>query len=130
MSLGQYDFHRLGCVVSSVERTSREMERLGWKSGDIFEDHNQGIRGFFIEGAGPRMELLENLPCSSALNTFLKSGEFVFYHIGYLTYDINFSIAESREAEGKLISSPASAIAFRGSKICFVAFQRRDCGMD
>lgn len=123
MNLSEYDFHHLGYAVNSVEGISRKMEILGWKSGDIFEDENQGIRGVFLEGAGPRMELLENMRGVSTLDQFLKSGDFVFYHMGYFTDDMDISVTQSREAGGKQIAPPLPAVAFGGRKICFFAFR-------
>ena len=116
------NFHHLGYAVNSLEEASRRLERLGWESGNIFEDKNQGIRGKFMKGGGPRIELLENLSNSSVLDPFLRSGNFVFYHMAYFTNDIEHSIPKSRRLGGKLVHPPMPAVAFGGRNICFLTF--------
>lgn len=76
----------------------------------------------FMTGGGPRIELLENLPGSAMLDQFLKTGDFVFYHMGYLTDSMEETVSRNREAGGKMISPPMPATAFGGRNICFFAF--------
>jgi len=81
MNLGV--FHHIGIACESIESEAQSYTPLGYTQvGPVFTDSNQGVRGLFLEGEGPRLELVENLPGSSMLNAFLKNGPSM-YHTAY-----------------------------------------------
>lgn len=58
-ALGQLRFHHLGFVTNSCAREAEAPALLGYApEGKIFADPAQGIRGQFLVGGGPRIELL------------------------------------------------------------------------
>lgn len=76
-------FHHIGIACESIEQEMLSYLPLGYTQvGPTFTDPHQGVRGLFLEGEGPRLELVENLPGSTMLNAFLKNGP-CMYHTAY-----------------------------------------------
>lgn len=118
-----YDFHHIGYATTSLEREREFFERLGYEQKGLdFVDTKQGVMGCFLEGTGPRIELLENLPDSNTLTPWLNSGVNM-YHLAYLVVDLDNAIEWARGQRGKMIVEPLPAVAFNGRRICFFAFR-------
>ena len=116
-------FHHLGYATNKIEDEIEYFFKLGYElESDFFEDELQGIRGCFLVGNGPRLELLENLSNSKTLDPWLES-KIKMYHIAYTTKNLNFSINLAKENKGKLIAPPTTSIAFKGNQIAFVSFR-------
>ena len=114
------NFHHLGIATRSIDIEYNQWIRFGYKKeAEAFEDISQGVRGIFLVGTGPRLELLEPLENSKTLNPYLEKG-IGFYHYGYKTKDISKS-KDSLVLDGfKIIRKPMPAIAFNGKEICFL----------
>lgn len=116
-------FHHLGYATKKISDEIEHFFKLGYElESDFFEDKLQGIRGCFLVGNGPRLELLENLNNSNRLDPWLAAS-IKMYHLAYTTENLNFSINLARENKGKLIVPPTKSVAFRGNKIAFVSFR-------
>jgi hypothetical protein len=114
------NFHHLGIATRNIDIEYNQWMRFGYrKETEVFKDINQGVKGIFLVGTGPRLELLEPLENSKTLDPYLKKG-IGFYHYGYKTRDI-FESLDSLVSDGfKLIRKPMPAIAFDGKEICFL----------
>jgi len=120
-----FEFHHLGQACRAIEREIGFVERLGYRrDGKAFEDSVQGIRGQFMVGAGPRLELLEDLPGRDTLGPWLDAGIRI-YHMAYMVDDLGPAIEWGRGQRGKLIVPPVPAVAFKYHAICFMMFPNR-----
>ena len=118
-----YDFHHIGYASKSIEKELKIFKLMGFYiEGDFFEDYLQGIRGCFIKGNGPRIELLENLPNSNQLSGLINRG-ISMYHLAYKVNSIDNSIKELLTKGSKIILNPTPSVAFSGKKIAFVLFK-------
>lgn len=120
-----FDFHHIGYATASIDQEYRFFERLGYRAeGDAFADPVQGVAGRFLIGAGPRIELLENLPGSHTLTPWLEAGV-AMYHFAYWVDDIESALQWAKSQRGKVAVQPVPAIAFGGRRICFAIFRTR-----
>ena len=116
-------FHHLGYATRSIARALRMHNSLGYRQESAgFEDPGQGVAGLFVIGAGPRIELLENLPGSDTLTPWIDAGIKV-YHYAYETEDLIASLAAAREDRAKVIVEPVPAVAFNGRQIAFAMYR-------
>jgi methylmalonyl-CoA/ethylmalonyl-CoA epimerase len=117
----QLTFHHLGLACQSVDEDLAFYLRLGYHvTGKRFRETSQGVGGYFLEGAGPRLELLENLALSETLNPYLEKKEKI-YHMGYeITHPRTFNLESFlQKHDGMLIRPPIFSEYFQ-SKVCFV----------
>lgn len=118
-------FHHLGFACKSINQESKFFEDLGYNcEGDIFEDINQGIRGVFMTGPGPRMELLENITGSNTLTPWINKGV-QLYHQAFCVNDIDSKTDQLRGEGNFVVVHPVSAVAFEGRRIAFIMMRNR-----
>jgi methylmalonyl-CoA/ethylmalonyl-CoA epimerase len=114
-------FHHIGLACKSINREVVELEKLGYTPvGKVFEDVEQGIRGIFLEGPGPRMELLQDLPGSQTIEPWLKKRGARMYHMAYKVHSIESTIDKLLNDGARLVKRPHPAVAFFGKKVCFL----------
>jgi methylmalonyl-CoA/ethylmalonyl-CoA epimerase len=118
-------FHHIGIACRSVEAERPHFECLGYETeGPPFVDEQQGIRGQFLVGGGPRLELLEPAFGSATLSPWLNKG-IRMYHSAYVC-DILDTVGNSLRAAGaKCVRSPLPAVAFGGANIAFFMLPNR-----
>jgi len=115
-----FAFHHLGYACADLAKDRAQFERLGYAvEGEAFEDPVQGIAGLFLTGAGPRIELLQNLPGSTTLKAWLEQGTRI-YHFAYLVPDMTQALAWARTQRAITTVQPVPAVAFGGRHIAFV----------
>ena len=120
-----FEFHHLGYATTNIKEACGFFGNLNYALEDEeFEDPIQGIRGLFMVGGGPRIELLENLDGSETLTPWLGPGP-TFYHTAYLVDDIESAIDWVRGQRARIVVSPVEAVAFSGRKIAFAMFRNR-----
>ena len=118
-------FHHVGCATTSLEVEREFFGIFGYEDeGPVFTDELQGVRGCFLAGPGPRVEILENLPNSDTLTPWLTSGV-KYYHFAFLVPDVVTAQAWARAKGAKGIVDPRPAVAFEGRLISFVMFRNR-----
>ena len=77
-------FHHLGVACERIAKDAETWAAFGYRpEGEAFVDPAQGIRGLFMTGGGPRIELLEATEGSDTLAPWLKR-RVKLYHVGYL----------------------------------------------
>jgi methylmalonyl-CoA/ethylmalonyl-CoA epimerase len=110
-------FHHLGIATDSLERDLHAYRALGYRSeGAIVVEERQGVRGQFLVGGGPRLELLEALPGSETLTPFLSRG-IKCYHHAYEVESLEDSLAALRAVGAKQLAPPVDAVAFNRREV-------------
>jgi methylmalonyl-CoA/ethylmalonyl-CoA epimerase len=115
--------HHLGVACRDLETDTRALGVLGYAAeGADFVDPVQGIRGRFLTGPGPRLELLVELAGADVLRPWLAQGVKI-YHQAYEVDDLSAEIRELELAGARMVRSPVPAPAFGDRRICFVALR-------
>ena len=84
-----------------------------------FTDPIQGVRGRFLIGPGPRLELLAAIPGRDTLDPWLKA-RVKLYHLAYEVDSIHEAIAHLVARRARHVSGPVPAVAFDGRSIAFL----------
>jgi methylmalonyl-CoA/ethylmalonyl-CoA epimerase len=118
-------FHHVGLACRSIDKELASLGGLGYSAaGERFSDPRQGITGLFVEGIGPRLELLEPLEGSTVLDPWLGGGGRM-YHLAYEVKDMDGSIAAAAQARARLVSDPVPAVVYEGRRIAFLLLGAR-----
>jgi methylmalonyl-CoA/ethylmalonyl-CoA epimerase len=113
-------FHHIGVACLDLESETLRLAALGYAiEGEDFSDPIQGVRGRFLNGGGPRLELLSPLSEAGVLTPWLKGGV-KLYHLAYLTTDLDGELARMRSAGAKAVVRPVPAVAFEKRRIAFL----------
>jgi methylmalonyl-CoA/ethylmalonyl-CoA epimerase len=122
-----FTFHHVGVACTNVATEASHFATLGYVAeGEAFEDPIQGVRGMFMAGQSPRVELLEPLVSASSgvLAPWLANG-IKLYHLAYFVRQLGPAIDTMRTRRGKLVVAPVPAVAFGGRDIAFVMLPNR-----
>lgn len=120
LSKPHFRFHHLGLACRSIEAELLTWTQLGYcAEGDVFEDPIQKIRGVFVVGCGPRLELLEPAGTGSPLDGYIGRGV-KLYHQAFEVLDFGSAIALLSGSGAKLVAPPQPAVAFHGRRIAFL----------
>lgn len=113
-------FHHVGVACRDLDLEASRFALLGYRrEGPDFEDPIQGVRGRFLIGGGPRMELLVSTGPGGVLAPWLKTGQ-KMYHLAYEVSDIVSACAALAGAGAKTVVPPVPAVAFGGRRISFL----------
>jgi methylmalonyl-CoA/ethylmalonyl-CoA epimerase len=113
-------FHHLGIATESLASDASAYSALGYEpEGAEFVDQIQGVRGLFLSGDGPRLELLEPLPGTETLTPILQRGVKCYHH-GYEVRSLSESLAELRRGGAQVVRPPARAVAFDWRHVVFL----------
>lgn len=119
-------FHHVGVASEDLWRDAAAFALLGYaQEGDAFADPVQGVRGLFLTGPGPRLELVSPLDAGSTVLTTLLAQRIKLYHFAYQTADLAGAIEALRGARAKLVVAPSPAVAFGGRHIAFLSLPNR-----
>ncbi len=104
-----------------MDAVERMYASLGYaRERPDFCDSIQGVRGRFIVGGGPRLELLQNQGEAGILTPYLKRGV-TFYHLGYEVDELHSAGSTLLAAGAKVLMGPLPAAAFGGRPVYFYA---------
>jgi len=120
-------FHHVGVACKAIAAEEPFFAMLGYRrEGEIFEDPAQGIRGRFLAGQSPRLELLEPLTpgAKGVLGPWLAQGV-KLYHLAYLAPRLAPAIDALRGKRARLVVAPVPAVAFAGREIAFLMLPNR-----
>jgi len=119
-------FHHIGVATESIARDEVVYAQLGYhRDGEEFVDPGQGVRGIFLVGPGPRLELLEPYEGSATLEPWLRAGSRL-YHQAYEVDDLDASLASARkELRAHVLRPPMPAPAFAGRPVSFLMLRNR-----
>jgi methylmalonyl-CoA/ethylmalonyl-CoA epimerase len=119
------NFHHIGIACKDIRQEAAAYQVLGYREAtNFFSDPIQGVKGCFLHGSGPTLELLEDLPGSSTIKPWLQKG-IKAYHLAFETPYLASSIDELRAVGGIIISEPMPSVAFSGRAICFIMLRSR-----
>jgi methylmalonyl-CoA/ethylmalonyl-CoA epimerase len=115
-------FHHLGVASKSMAVDLAAFKQQGYQvASELFEDPLQGVRVQFLEGGGPRIELVTPIdsrspgPLAAIFASNLK-----VYHWAFEVLDIEAEISRLSQARCRLISPRKPAVAFGGRSIAFL----------
>ncbi len=113
LGLEGLDFHHLGVACQSVADEAQTWATFGYRpEGDPFVDEAQGIRGRFMTGGGPRIELLEAIEGSDVLTPWLKR-RVKIYHAGYVVPSLALGIDALTARGASIAREPLMSVYFR-----------------
>jgi len=106
-------FHHLGVACEQIAADAATWSAFGYRpEGEAFVDEAQGIRGLFMTGGGPRIELLEATPGSDTLAPWLKR-RVKLYHVGYLVPSLGRAIDALTARGGVVAREPLLSVYFQ-----------------
>lgn len=119
--LDSFKFHHIGVAVRDIDSTASVYEQGGYlRSSTIFDPiQNVHICWLTKEGA-PIVELLAPQDEKSPVNKTLEKVGVSPYHCCYIVNNIEEACAELRKQKYIMVSKPAEAVAFCGSRVCFL----------
>jgi len=119
-------FDHIGVACVDVRAEAARFAALGYVvDGGEFEDSAQGIRGLFLAGQSPRLELLEPLAASPGVLSPWLARDVKFYHVAYRVPHLEAAIASLRAQRAKVLVPATPAVAFGGRAIAFVMLPNR-----
>ena len=122
-----FAFHHVGVACVDIRAEAKQLSTLGYTAeGEPFEDASQGVRGLFLTGQSPRLELLEPLSAEQpgVLASWLAQGT-KLYHVAYEVPSLSKAIEKMRTQRGKLVVPPVPAVAFDGREVAFLILPNR-----
>lgn len=119
-------FHHIGVATKSIDREEETYRQLGYScEGSVFTDPVQGVRGMFVVGPGPRLELLEPYAGSTTLDPWLTVGSRI-YHLAYEVDDCSAAISVAQKTlKAHVLRPPLPAVAFGGRLVVFLVLRNR-----
>ena len=119
--LGCMKFHHIGMAVKSIDATASIYEGGGYKVSDVVFDPIQNVKICWLTKKGaPIVELLAPVDETSPVCKTLEKNGVAPYHCCYVVENIDEAVRELRKQRYVLTSKPESAVAFYGSKVCFL----------
>jgi methylmalonyl-CoA/ethylmalonyl-CoA epimerase len=113
-------FHHVGVASPNLVREVANWLAIGYvEEADVFEDPLQGVRGVFLTGPGPRLEILEPLSGSTVLDDWIGRGIRI-YHQAFEVSRIDKALSLTLSVGAKTQRPPVPAVAFGGRLISFV----------
>jgi methylmalonyl-CoA/ethylmalonyl-CoA epimerase len=113
-------FHHIGVACRDLDAEAGPWLALGYKiEGADFEDPTQHIRGRFIIGPGPRLELLVPTDADSPITGMLTRGV-KFYHQAFVASRFEEVLATLGTLRCKIVADPVPAVAFDSKRIAFL----------
>jgi methylmalonyl-CoA/ethylmalonyl-CoA epimerase len=113
-------FHHIGIACRNLAAEAAAFAAAGYApDGDAFEDPAQGIRGQFLSGGGPRLELVAPLGGEKNVLAGILAQGTKMYHLAFTTADLDASLAEASRHRAKIVVDPVPAVAFGGNRIAF-----------
>jgi methylmalonyl-CoA/ethylmalonyl-CoA epimerase len=115
------NFHHIGIACTDLDAEAASLASLGYTpEAHDFTDPVQGIRGRFMVGGGPRLELLVSSGDSRVLTPWLDRGV-KMYHLAYEVRSLPEAMDRLIAGRARVVSDPRAAVAFGGRQIAFLA---------
>lgn len=113
-------FHHIGVACKDFALEQSVWEQLGYRQeGDEFEDPVQRVKGRFLTGPGPRLELLVPTAPDSPVQGVLQRRTRM-YHQAFETARFDDALVALEDAGARRTAEPAAAVAFGGRRIVFL----------
>lgn len=119
--LESFKFHHIGVAVKDLNATAAVYELGGYKRSDSVFDSIQNVNICWLTKEGmPIVELLAPVDEKSPVNKTLEKVGVSPYHCCYVVDKLEDAVAELRKQKYIMVSKPAKAVAFCGSRVCFL----------
>lgn len=113
-------FHHIGVAVNSIDATAVIYEGGGYKRSKIVFDPIQNVNICWLTREGsPSIELLAPVDETSPVCKTLQKNGVTPYHVCYVVESIDQTTKELRKQRYVMVSKPAEAVAFNGSRVAF-----------
>lgn len=118
--LPEFKFHHLGVAVNDIESTASVYEQGGYhRSASIF-DPVQNVNICWLNRDGyPTVELLAPVDETSPVCKTLEKNGVTPYHTCWIVPNIEEAALKLRKQRYVMVSKPAEAVAFKGSRVAF-----------
>ena len=119
--LNSLKFHHIGVATNDIDATALVYEQGGYcRSASIF-DPIQNVRICWLtKNDMPIVELLAPVDEKSPVNRTLEKVGVSPYHCCYEVENLEEAVAGLKKQRYILVSKPAEAVAFCGSRVCFL----------
>lgn len=119
--LDSFRFHHIGVAVKDIDATAAIYEGAGYRMSDIVFDPIQNVNICWLTKDGmPIVELLAPVDETSPVCKTLEKNGVIPYHCCYVVEDMENAVKELRKERYVLTNKPAEAVAFCGSRVCFL----------
>lgn len=119
--LKEFKFHHIGVAVKDIDATAAVYEQGGYKRSASIFDPIQNVNICWLTKEGmPTVELLAPVDETSPVNKILEKNGVTPYHTCYVVDNIEDAVAQLRKQKYVMVSKPAEAVAFCGSRVCFL----------
>lgn len=119
--LDSFKFHHIGVAVKVLDATASLYEQGGYKRSSSIFDPIQNVNICWLTKEGmPTVELLAPVDEKSPVNKTLEKVGVSPYHCCYVVDNMEDACAELRKQKYIMVSKPAEAVAFCGSRVCFL----------
>ena len=119
--LDTFKFHHIGIAVKDIEKTAAIYEQGGYSRSATIYDPIQNVNICWLTKENmPIVELLAPQDEKSPVNNTLEKVGVSPYHCCYVVEKLEDAVAELRKQKYIMVSKPAEAVAFKGSRVCFL----------
>ena len=119
--LPEFKFHHIGVAVKDIDSTAAIYELGGYHRSAAIFDPEQNVTVCWLTRDGyPTVELLAPVDDNSPVSKTLDKVGVSPYHCCYVVDDIDDAVAKLRRQRYIVVSKPVKAVAFRGSRVCFL----------
>lgn len=119
--LESFKFHHIGVAVKDIDATAPMYEQGGYKRSSSIFDPIQNVNICWLTKEGmPTVELLAPIDETSPVCKTLEKNGVTPYHCCYVVESIDETVKQLRKEKYVLTSKPEPAVAFCGSKVCFL----------
>lgn len=114
-------FHHIGVAVKDIDTTAAIYVSAGYRKSETVFDPIQNVNICWLTKDGaPTVELLAPVDEKSPVNKTLEKVGVSPYHCCYIVDNVEDAASELRKQKYIMVSKPAEAVAFCGSRVCFL----------
>ena len=118
--LNDFKFHHIGMATNDIEATASIYEQGGYKRSASIFDPIQNVNICWLTKEGmPTVELLSPVDEKSPVNKTLEKNGVTPYHTCWIVPNIEGAAQQLRKQRYVMVSKPAEAVAFCGSRVAF-----------
>lgn len=118
--LENFKFHHIGVATNDIDATASVYEQGGYKRSTSIFDPIQNVNICWLTQKGaPTVELLAPVDEKSPVNKTLEKNGVTPYHTCWIVPNIEEAAQQLRKQRYVMVSKPAEAVAFCGSRVAF-----------